>query len=183
MIWSEKMIARAISIQLLLRKCIVLIPNTTWNGAEADILGVTMDLRLIDVEVKISRADLKREREKDKWWVRHHCWGKEGPEQLLGFPPKVWKHYFALPREIWKPELEQILPSPNSGILLLQDSPHVASDISVHCMRRAKPNRDCSRLTPADALDVARLANMRYYEACAELEALRRQHNVDIVDA
>lgn len=173
--WSEQMIARAVSIQILQRKCIVLLPNTTWNGAEADVLGVTMDMRLIDVEVKISRADLKREMGKDKWWIRHHTWGQAGPEQLLGFPPKVWKHYFALPAEIWKPQLEDILPSPNSGILLLDRSENTPSGVAIHCVRRATPNRDCSRLTPEDALDVARLANIRMWESYALLESEQRR--------
>lgn len=173
--WSERMIARAIGDQVLHRKCIVLLNNTSWTGHEADILGVTMDLRLIDIEVKISRSDLKADYHKDKWWTR--LWSHlDGPPQLNGWPPKVWKHYYALPQEIWKPELAESLPSPKSGILLLargQDE-----RIAVHCVRRAVPDRECSRLTAADALDVARLANLRMHEAHAELEAhaIRRVH-------
>jgi hypothetical protein len=181
--WSERMIARAISTQLLNRKCIVLVPNTKWTGYECDVLGVTMDLRIIDIEVKISRADLKIDAHKDKWWIRYHGWGLHGPEQMRGFPPKVWKHYYAMPADIWKPELEKVLPSPNSGILLLQHSRNVPSGVAVNCVRRATPNRDCDRLSPEDALDIARLANLRMHEMAAELESLRRQQNVGTIAA
>lgn len=171
--WSERLIARAICQQLLNRKCVVMIENTKWTGYEADVLGVTMDLRLIDVEVKISRSDLKADYYKDKWWSRLG-WFAEGPDQLRGFPPKVWKHYYALPASIWKPELAEDLPSPNSGILLLQNTDSATTPVRVHCTRRATPNRDCDRISAVDALDIARLANLRMWEAYAELEVLKR---------
>lgn len=61
--WSEQSIARAIALQTLARKCVVLIDNCSWTGYECDVLAVTTDLRVIDVEVKISRADLKTMRD------------------------------------------------------------------------------------------------------------------------
>jgi hypothetical protein len=63
--WSEYNIARAIALQTLARKCVVLVDNCNWTGHECDVLGVTTDLRIIDVEVKISRADLKADAKKD----------------------------------------------------------------------------------------------------------------------
>jgi len=66
--WTEQSIARAIALQTLDRKCVVLVDNCSWTGHECDVLGVTRDLRIIDVEVKISRADLKADARKDKWW-------------------------------------------------------------------------------------------------------------------
>lgn len=171
--WSERLIARAISRQVLHDKCIVLLPNTSWPGHECDVLGVTTDRRLIEVEVKISRADLRRDAGKDKWWHRPGWeWGNEGPPQLLGWPPKVWKHYYALPQEIWSPELMEALPSPNSGVLLLRHGrDNSGPPVIVNVMRYAKPARDCARITAENALDVARLANLRYWEAVKELEA------------
>ena len=37
--------------------------------------------------------------------------------------------------------------------------------VAVHCERRATPNKDAHRLTPAQAVDIARLANLRMWEA------------------
>lgn len=170
--WSEYSIARAIALQTLAKKCVVLVDNCSWTGYECDVLGVTTDLRIIDVEVKISRADLKADAKKDKWW-KHVAWRDEpGPPQLRPHPPKVWKHYYALPFEIWKPELADSLPSKASGILLLREQRGITT-LAVHCERRAVPNKDADRLTPAQAVDIARLANLRMWEAYRERDARR----------
>ena len=178
--WSEHSIARAIALQTLARKCVVLVDNCGWTGHECDVLAVTTDLRIIDVEVKISRPDLKADAKKDKWWQRH-VWahyelvdGKrtriDVPSTARLHPPKVWKHYYALPADIWKPELLDCLPSKASGVLLLRHGKdhtdlHHRPHVIVECARRATPNRDATRLTPAQAIDIARLANLRMWEA------------------
>lgn len=180
--WTEANIARAIALQTLVRKCVVLVDNCSWTGHECDVLGVTTDLRIIDVEVKISRADLKADAKKEKWWHRVFT-GQYTPEQReyspdgrlkavwsspiydstpQVWPRKVWKHYYAMPREIWKPELVEVLPSPASGILLLTEH---NGRVQAWCERRAKPNKDAARLTPEQAIDIARLANLRMWEA------------------
>lgn len=178
--WSEKVIARAIATETLERKCIVLVDNCSWTGHECDVLAVTKDLRIIDVEVKISRSDLKADAKKDKWWTRPYNWafnGKGGGYSLHGAPApdlpvehprKVWKHYYALPAEIWKPELASSLPSESSGILLLSEH---AGQMRVRCERRAKPAKDAYRLSPAEVVDIARLANIRMWEAHRRADA------------
>lgn len=160
--WSEGRISYEIGTQIFARKCIVLVDNCNWTGHECDVLGVTMDGRIIDVEIKISRSDLKADRKKDKWWNRRWRWsGMHGPDQLMSHPPKVWKHYYALPAEIWKDELFDALPSKDSGVILLHsDGNHIYPRI----IRRAKTNKDCHILTSNQILDVARLANIRFWE-------------------
>lgn len=168
------MIARAIALQTLNRRCVLLLERCLWTGYECDVLGVTTDLRLIDIEIKISRADLKADAKKDKWWHRqpgsYNPATRSYPEwssTLRPWPIKVWKHYFAMPADIWKPELLDCLPSPNSGVLLmhLQDR---GAPVVAHCERRAKPNRDAERLTPEQAMDITRLANLRMWDAINE---------------
>lgn len=178
MTWSERMIGRALCTQFLQRKCIVLVPNTTWAGAEADVLGVTMDLRLIDIEIKISRADLKADAKKDKWWrTDWSTWSstRGNPTRTpKEWPTKVWKHYYALPADIWKPELLASLPSTKSGVLLLRHGRNPSDPrVLVHCERRATPNRDAEKLDAAQALDVARLANLRMWDAYSRQEPKR----------
>lgn len=163
---------------MLQRKCILLVDNCNWTGHECDVLGVTHDLRVIDIEVKISRADLKADAKKDKWWHRRRNWhfqssayrdglqGAPAPDQLREWPPKVWKHYYAMPAEIWQQVLFDCLPSPASGVLLLSQDHGV---LRVRCERRATPNRDAAVLTATQAVDVARLANLRMWDAyCGE---------------
>lgn len=180
MIWNEATIARAIALQTLARKCVVLVDNCNWTGHECDVLGVTTDLRIIDVEVKISRADLKADAKKGKWWhqfVSGHetveaAWGGSYQRTLYDktpvvHPRKVWKHYYALPAAIWKPELLACLPSPASGVLLLSEGRGGSTEapVIVRCERRATPNKDAVRLKPEQVMDIARLANLRMWEA------------------
>lgn len=169
MLWTEQTIANAIARQTLASRCLVLVDNCSWTGNECDVLGVTMDLRLIDVEVKISRADLKADAKKDKWWHRLtyaeaqrrgvDMWSRVDARQ---HPQKVWKHYYALPRAIWKPELLSCLASSASGVLLLDDR---GGRLQVWCERRATPAKDAYRLTPAEVMDIARLQNLRMWDA------------------
>lgn len=180
--WNEARIASAIARQVLLRKCIVLVDRCNWTGYECDLLGVTQDLRLIDVEIKISRSDFAQDAKKDKWWHRnvrgeyvttpagrHWQWGEP---QHRDWPPKIWKHYFAMPADIWDEALFEKAPSPASGILLLKHSEDGAVHTSV--LRRAIPNRDAGKVSAAAAIDIARLANLRMWNAYMEsLDAAR----------
>lgn len=167
--WSEGSIARAIALQTLARKCVVLVDNCNWTGHECDVLAVTTDLRIIDVEIKISRSDLKADAKKDKWWHRsgwRHHQKEPPPATPREWPPKVWKHYYALPAELWDDALLASLPSKASGVLLMR----AQSDAIVvaECRRRATPNRDAAKLTAAQAVDIARLANLRMWAAYAQ---------------
>lgn len=183
MMWNEHLIAREISLQTLARKCVVLVDNCGWTGHECDVLGVTTDLRIIDVEVKISRADLKADAKKDKWWKsltwseklaagrdpqNRELWDSRDPAE---HPRKVWKHYYALPKDIWKPELLECLPSKASGVLLLENS---NGAIRVRCERRATPNKDAYRLTQENVIDIARMANLRMWDSYYRLDIARR---------
>lgn len=164
--WSEHTIARAIALQTLARKCVVLVDNCNWTGHECDVLAVTNDLRIIDVEVKISRADLKADARKDKWWRRLGWTAMHGADAPRQHPPKVWKHYYAMPAAIWKPDLVDALPSTASGILLLRERRDWREPpVVVKVERRATPAKDAYRLKPEQVMDIARLANLRMWEA------------------
>lgn len=182
--WNEGLIARAIARQTLASKCVVLVDRCTWTGHECDVLAVTRDLRIIDVEIKISRADLKADAKKDKWWIRNFVGYSEPKEIRDGngvlryttreslwnnvarqHPPKVWKHYYAMPRDIWKSELLECLPSPHSGVILMREQ-HGNDTVAVaEVVRRATPAKDAYRLKPEQVMDIARLANLRMWEA------------------
>lgn len=174
--WSEGRIARAICRQTLQSKCIVLVDRCNWTGHECDVLAVTQDLRIIDVEIKISRADLKADAKKDKWW--HRLSYEEAQQRGVDFwqhrepvqhPRKVWKHYYALPAEVWADSLFEFLPSPASGVLVVSEQ-RTTTTLAVRCVRRAIPNRDAARLTPEQAIDIARLANLRMWDAYERAE-------------
>lgn len=192
--WNERMIARAIALQTFKRRYLMALPNCIWTGHECDLLVVTNDLRIIDVEVKISRADLKADAKKEKWWHREFK-GYAEPREVhkdgrlvavyrdritddtpRAWPPKVWKHYYALPKEIWNAELAESLPSVCSGVILLdrEGYPRPArADMRVDVVRRATPNKDAEKISPAAAVDIARLASLRMWESYQEVEQAR----------
>ncbi|VFR81104.1 hypothetical protein RAN3_2520 [plant metagenome] len=196
MIWSESNIARALALQFFNRKYLCVLPNCNWTGHECDLLAVTENLRIIDVEIKISRADLKADAKKEKWWHREHIgyWPEVTEmrhharlDKLMvhsvqrrarykstpkDWPSKVWKHYYALPKAIWTPDLLDALPNTNSGILLLEGGrpPRSSGFVDITCLRRATPNRDAKQIGPAAAVDIARLASLRMWSAYARAE-------------
>lgn len=185
--WSEQSIGRALAQQFFNRKYLVVVPNCIWTGHECDILAVTENLRIIDIEIKISRSDLKADAKKDKWIHRtflgygdeEHSYFPNGrlksihrkslyDEQRLAWPRKVWKHYYALPADIWDDSLLDTLGSPSSGVLLLSGTPE---QLHINCRRGAKPCKDADKLSPASAVDIARLASLRMWNAYQQLEA------------
>lgn len=172
---NERAIATAIARQTLAKKCVVLVDRCNWTGHECDVLGITTNLRLIDIEIKISRSDLRADAKKGKWWhggdwaMKNHQWVRSG-HQLRQWPPRVWKHYYALPAEIWKPDLLDAIPSPASGVILLREQKYDGIVVA-SVERRATPNRDAYRLTPEQVMDVARLANIRMWQAYEQAAA------------
>jgi hypothetical protein len=193
--WSERLIARAIALQTFKRRYLMAVPNCSWTGHECDLLVVTENLRIIDVEVKISRSDLKADAKKEKWWHREFKGYSEPVDTVCDghwlsrtrspiydttareWPPKVWKHYYALPKEIWKPELVEFLPSKSSGILILDRDGYPrpsGEQMRIYCERRATPNKEAKPISAAAAVDIARLASLRMWESYQDIENMLR---------
>jgi len=88
---------------------------------------------------------------------------------------KIWKHYYALPAEIWTPELEAEV-SQKSGIMLLSERysdeqiRHHSWEQSVNLKiyRQAKPNRDAKPIDAGSAIEIAKLCNARMWSALGE---------------
>ena len=169
--WGERCIGRIIARQTFKSRFLVVLNNCNFAGSEADILGVTESGRMIDVEIKVSRSDLKADAAKGKWreWT-----GWNTAPFPVEWPRGIWKHYYAVPREIWKDELLGCLGSPRSGVLLVSRNHN--GDAVVECARRATPNKNAKQLTPAQILDVARLASLRMWDAYAEQDRLHREY-------
>lgn len=169
--WSAAMIARALHRDFFNRKNLIVVPNCYWTGYETDLLVVHDSLRLIDVEIKISRADLKADARKDKWW-RNPPWGapRDAKPVARGWPVMVWRHYYCMPADIWRDELLDSLP-PNSGVVLLSETRHGA--VRADCKRRARPNPDAKPVDAVAAVNLARLASLRMWDALIELARLR----------
>lgn len=179
--WSERQIASWLARFTFSHKHLIIVPNCSWPGSECDLLVVTPNLRIIDVEIKVSRADLKADASKDKWF-HHWDYKIDGPytsdahlkRRHREFPRRVWKHYYCMPQEIWKPELLTEIAAV-SGVLLIRENRHDKNDFSIYCERMAKPNRDAQKIDAEDAIDIARLASLRMWDAYKTLEDRMRE--------
>jgi hypothetical protein len=89
--WSAREIGRAIYEIAFTGKHLVMVPNCYYPGSECDLLVVRPDLRLMEVEVKISRGDLKADAGKDKWFEIPSSWHGEHPKVPRTHPRKIWE--------------------------------------------------------------------------------------------
>lgn len=178
--WTEKNIAAELALNHFKMRHLVTVPNCNWAGYEADLLVVTKVLKVLDFEIKISRADFKADAKKGKWFDRVDS-GVDLPtvtyNRMTGrrfsymsrqmvcvpklHPMNIWKHYYVLPEEIYDESLDDLAASPASGILLIC----TADNGRVHFseVRKAKANKDYQQITPAQTLDIARLASLRLW--------------------
>lgn len=177
--WTERNMQVALSTAGFLSGSVCVIPNCNWTGNEADMLILEPNLRIIDIEIKVSRADLKADAKKAKWWHRRPWSRRHKAPEPRQWPDKVWKHYYAFPRELWTDDLFEHIPA-NSGVLLVfMDTAHRRHDrgsigvfnhgiLTYAVKRRAKPNKDAKPIGVRDAIDLARLASLRAWALIRE---------------
>lgn len=174
--WSERQIGRALYAHVFARRCLICIPNCSYPGSECDLLVVRKDLRMVDVEIKISRSDLKADRLKNKWFKEWdfaaHGWRRPRPEERepIAHPKNIWKHYYALPRDIWHEDLYADI-QPTSGVIVIDDGfqkPHL------EIIRHAKPNKSAEQIVKDDLISLAANQNARMWDAYWELDSFNR---------
>lgn len=178
--WSEKLIGGALS-KMFEGKFMMAIPTCGWTGHECDLLAVTRDLRIIDIEIKISRSDFRADAKKEKWYYTPNeaseITGISWQDYYLGksdrvrrpWPRKVWKHYYCMPRSIWTESMLDQCGSEKSGVILLD---HDASGkMFAFLARAAKPDRKAETLGAEHVIDLARHASLRMWDAYRKLEA------------
>ncbi len=188
--WSANLIQRQLGWNIFNRGSLLVMPNTYWTGNEIDLLVVTMNRRVIDCEIKISRSDLRADLKKHKWY---HAWDwkTDGPwhpgvkGKPREWPKNVWKHYYVLPRDIWTDDLFESI-RPNSGVLLMYEL--ITHDgynhgVRIDVKRNAKPDRTAEKISAEDALDIARLCNMRMWSMMSQQWADIRPDGETIEDA
>ena len=165
--WSESIIAHSL-VHYLFKRAVCCVPNTVWTGHEADLLVVTQNLRAIDLEIKVSRSDLKADAFKGKW-SHTNGWGANRVTVKRDWPIRVWKHYYVVPKDIWTLELLDSLGSKQSGVILVE---RLNSNVYQHdVVRKARGNPDAKKLTAEQVIDVARLASLRYWETTSRRHA------------
>lgn len=161
--WNADRIAAAVNSQLF-KRSVLMVPRCSWTGSECDLLVITQNLRIIDVEIKISRADLKADIRKDKWYHKRPWSRRHEASVPRAWPDRVWKHYYVMPASIWDPGLLKSIPEA-SGVLTVRAG--TTGAIVVGLVRKAKPCRDAKAISPQDAIDIARLTSLRLWASMA----------------
>lgn len=173
--WNEAKIAHHLYHDVFDRKHAIVIPNSYFTGFETDLLVVRNDLRLMDIEIKSSRSDLKNDRHKDKWrgWKTYTMSPEDWPH--VDWPNRIWKHYYCVPRAIWDDSLFERI-KPQSGVLLMKDTGIIT------VKRQAKPNPEARVITMSECLSIARGCTVRMWKALLKDEvnvgAIREARNV-----
>lgn len=166
--WTAALIASHLNQLPAIATKLLVVPCCYWAGHEADLLVIENKLRIVDIEIKISRADLKADMAKDKWYRRRPWSQRHKDRRRMPWPEKVWKHYYAMPKEIWTPDLEAHIPE-QSGVILvshlqgLQRRAGTEPKAYAEVKRRAVPNKDAKPISQADVFNLARLENLRYW--------------------
>jgi hypothetical protein len=175
--YNERAIARHLAREKFSGMLLV-VDNTYHLGDEADLLIVNhRNLHYIDVEIKVSRADLKADRHKDKWRSSAPAWprGTQRPETPLEWPRRVWKHYYCVAEPVWQPELLEHV-GPRSGVFTIRidDDGHFGG---IRVQRKCTANPAAKPATPEEIIKLAYLANVRMHEAYRRLDECRAERS------
>jgi hypothetical protein len=121
----------------------LIIPNVSWGflDHEADLIVISKSNYLIEIEIKVSASDLK----KDKNKKHSHC-DRENRIKALWFvlPEALISHVNHIPE--------------NAGILIVSKNKNF---YRVKTMRSPKPYKKFRKLTDDEILKLYRLASMR----------------------
>lgn len=142
-------------------------PNISWGWNlqyEADLIAMSESGYAYEIEIKVSKSDLLRDIEKDKWKIPNYR------------SNKIKCFYYAVPEslksvaETWKEMPE------GSGII------SVDADGYARIVKRAKSRQDHRKLKDWEIMNLYRLSAMRYWDQreannrlCEELESLRKE--------
>lgn len=146
--FTESQISTAIGRYYLQGKHLIAVNNFYWTGYECDIFAITKGLRPIEFEIKTSRKDFLDDAKKAKWQR----------------PITVWKHYYIMPYHIYKADLLEALPHPNSGILLLT---RIGDNIYISERKKAIANNNVKLVDAKQMVDICRLITARYWRTVA----------------
>lgn len=162
--YHELAIAAAIALSRIFEGSLCSLDNCQFTGYESDLLVVDKQMRVTDIEIKITRADLRKDWKKAKWLCGNDHRRNADPTAPNHWPARVWRHFYAVPSEIWHDDLLACI-SPASGVLLLTAStPHPRRwQILVH--RKAKFRADFVPITTEQLRDLARLQTYRLWQA------------------
>ena len=151
----------------------LIIPNVSWgffSNFEVDLLIIRPSLWAIEIEIKTSAVDIRRDREKHRHrvlQVDRKIFTPEIARVLFPTEEKIQRKFFAVPKGLAE---DPNIPA-DVGIIAVAEQVygHRAS-----ILRPAPINPHAVKLRPADERKLLRLAHMRVWTLKQKLEAERR---------
>lgn len=122
---------------------------------EADILLVSKNLYLTEIEIKISISDLKKETKK-----------KHNHQD-----PKIKRLYFLVPTTILRNAIK-LIPE-DCGILGAYRT--IRDTISIRVVREPKVNKEAVKISQDELVNIYRLQSLRYWETLNQNNKLTRR--------
>jgi len=146
----------------------LIVPNISWgmNIHECDLLIVTKSGYATEVEIKISKGDLKKDAEK-----------KHNHEDRYN---RIRRLYFAIPESLT--DCIEFIPE-RAGIIVLSRGKNYGEDY-LYCrvLREARVNNTCKKFTDEERFNVARLGTMRIWGLKRKIITARKKEKVKIGD-
>lgn len=134
----------------------IIVPNISWGLGihECDLLIVTTSHYAIEVEIKISKADIVADKKK---WHNHYS-------------KKIRSLMFAIPEELQS--CIDLIPV-QAGVILIKeyDTNH---QLYCHIARKGQINTDARKLTDKEVLHAAKLGAMRTWKLRETIQKMRK---------
>jgi hypothetical protein len=135
----------------------VIVPRASWGAGvhECDMLILSLSGYLTEIEIKISKGDIKKDA------AKRHAHASD----------KIKKLYFALPENLfWRNGVKELIPE-KAGILLV--SKNIENRYIVSEDRKPVINERARPATPDEQFQLARLAALRIWDLKARLQKIR----------
>lgn len=143
----------------------LIVSNVSWGMLpwEADLLVMTPAGYVSEVEIKISIADLKRDRAKAKWrnWDEYH--------------DRLKARWFAMPESVWQHKDAAACIPEGAGVIVCKKP--TAWNFGTTIVREPSPNNRAKALTEAERFQLARLGTMRHWSRLSRVSRKTAREN------
>ncbi len=138
----------------------LIVPNASWGAGihECDLLICSSAGYLTEVEIKVTKADLK----------------KDGEKRHAHKSAKIKFLFFAIPIQVYERKTEEIeaLVPQQAGILVVSKS-EIYSTYNVDVRRKPTKNRMARSLSQIERYELARLGALRIWDLKKRLQKVR----------
>ena len=136
-----------------------------FRWGEADVISISKSGYITEYEIKMSIADLKKDREKEKWKNEPLWWDKNYPGNFNSFLEKIKFYYVVVPEYLHVQAIKH-LPYENAGLMYVYDGGHNRGYIRY--VKKATASKVAKPVTVHDWRTLAFLAEARYWKLRAK---------------